>query len=58
MIVQPEVVRVEGRMNFGPDPVNINCPHCQARIMTATKQDTSVAGWLDRTWTLFNWVMF
>ena len=40
----PEVVEVI--IDFGPEPVRIECPICRSTIFTETKATTSAVGWL------------
>ena len=40
------VTQAAGQISFGPTSMDILCPNCQAHIMTATKKETGVMGYI------------
>ena len=44
---QPTViVQYVNAPNFGPRPVNMTCPHCQAQIRTQTDSEPGPMAWI------------
>ena len=46
IVAQPTVIPIMTTMLFGPMPVGMTCPHCQAQIVTSTSYEPGILTWL------------
>ena len=46
VVVQPGQNMVMMNPVYGPNPVQMTCPHCRAQILTATNSEAGTLTWL------------